>query len=435
MKHQSYAEFSLGLQQRLFAHRIPVIGAIEVTKRCPLECSHCYNNLPMGDQEARRRELTYEEHCRLLDEITEAGCLWLLYTGGEILARKDFLDIYTYAKQKGLFITLFTNGTLITPQIADYLVDWRPFAIEITLYGRTKETYERLTGIPGSYDRCLRGIRLLTERSLPLKLKTVGVTINKHEIWAMKQFAEEELGLEFKFDSMINARIDCSQSPLAVRLTPEEIVGLDLQDPERASEWKTMQENFGRPMLPPERNEEVYHCGGGISSFAVDPEGKMTICVLSHRDTYDLRTGSFREGWDSFLFKVREKKITRITKCTACGIKAMCTMCPANGELEHGDPEEPVDFFCHVTHLRAHALDLPVPPHGDCAYCEGGTGYGELVRSAEALKAGKTAFSEYARSTSRPLPMVSAGTAVSTVGCSSGGCTSCGLAAAHGRAG
>src|SRR2546426_74377 len=434
MKHQSYAEFSLGLQQRLFAHRIPVIGAIEVTKRCPLECSHCYNNLPMGDQEARRRELTFEEHCRLVDEITEAGCLWLLYTGGEILARKDFLDIYTYAKQKGLFITLFTNGTLITPQIADYLVDWRPFAIEITLYGRTKETYERLTGIPGSYDRCLRGIRLLTERSLPLKLKTVGVTINKHEIWAMKQFAEEELGLEFKFDSMINARIDCSQSPLAVRLTPEEIVGLDLQDPERASEWKTLQENFGRPMLPPERNEEVYHCGGGISSFAVDPEGKMTICVLSHRDTYDLRTGSFREGWDSFLFKVREKKITRITKCTACGIKAMCTMCPANGELEHGDPEEPVDFFCHVTHLRAHALDLPVPPHGDCIYCEGGAGYLEVVRAAAALKTGGADFAgEPTRRTSRSLPIVRNEVPLATVGCSSGGCTSCGIAAAHGR--
>src|SRR3989442_4297175 len=435
MKHQSYAEFSLGLQQRLFAHRIPVIGAIEVTRLCPLICSHCYNNLPMGDQEARRGELTYEERCRLVDEITEAGCLWLLYTGGEILARKDFLDIYTYAKQKGLFITLFTNGTLITPQIADYLADWRPFAIEITLYGRTKETYERLTGIPGSYDRCLRGIRLLTERSLPLKLKTVGVTINKHEIWAMKQFAEEELGLEFKFDSMINARIDCSQSPLAVRLRPEEVVELDLQDPERAGEWKQLYANSSRPMLPPERNEEVYHCCGGISSFAVDPEGKMTICVLSHRDTYDLRTGSFREGWDSFLFKVREKKITRITKCTAWGIKARGTMCPANGELEHGDPEEPVDYFCHVTHLRAHALDLPVPPHGDCAYCEGGARYHEVVRAAAALKAGKMLFTETARSTSRPLPMVSAGAAVSTGGCSSGGCTSCGLAAAPGRAG
>jgi len=93
------------------------------------------------------------------------------------------------------------------------------------------------------------------------------------------------------------------------------------------------------------------------------------------------------------------------------------------------------DYFCHVAHLRAHALDLPVPPHGDCAYCEGGTAYRELVRSAEALKAGKMLFTETARSTSRPLPIVSAGAAVSTGGCSSGGCTSCGLAAAHSRAG
>ena len=210
MIQQDYAAFSMALQRRLSAYRTPVNGTIEVTRRCPLECAHCYNNLPMGDIDARHRELTFEEHCRLLDEITDAGCIWLLFTGGEIFARKDFLDIYSYAKQKGLILILFTNGTLITPKIADYLVEWRPFNIEITLYGRTKETYERLTGIPGSYDRCLNGIRLLMERRLPLKLKTVGVTINKHEIWDMQRFAEEELGLEFKFDSMINARIDCS---------------------------------------------------------------------------------------------------------------------------------------------------------------------------------------------------------------------------------
>ncbi len=116
MKQQGYAEFSLELQQRLWAYKVPLNGAIEVTRRCPLECAHCYNNLPMGDQEARHGELTYEEHCHLLDEITEAGCMWLLYSGGEIFARNDFLSIYTYAKKKGLFITLFTNGTQITPR-------------------------------------------------------------------------------------------------------------------------------------------------------------------------------------------------------------------------------------------------------------------------------------------------------------------------------
>ena len=191
----------------------------------------------MGDREARSGELSYEEHCRIVDEITEAGCFWLLYTGGEIFARKDFLDIYTYAKQKGLLITLFTNGTLITPEIADYLVEWRPFSIEITLYGRTRETYEKLTGIPGSYDRCMRGIQLLMERNLPLELKTVAVSITKHEIWEMKRWVEEDLGLKFKFDAMINPRIDCSHSPLATRLKPAEVVALDLKDPKRKAEW------------------------------------------------------------------------------------------------------------------------------------------------------------------------------------------------------
>jgi MoaA/NifB/PqqE/SkfB family radical SAM enzyme len=91
----SYGAFSEAFQSRLARKRLPLNGTIEVTRRCPLTCLHCYNNLPMGDREARGRELDYDEHCRLLDELADAGCLWLLYTGGEIFARRDFLDIYT----------------------------------------------------------------------------------------------------------------------------------------------------------------------------------------------------------------------------------------------------------------------------------------------------------------------------------------------------
>jgi len=167
----------------------------------------------------------------VLDELVEMGCFWILYTAGEIFARKDFLEIYTYAKKKGFLITLFTNGTIINEQSADYLKEWSPFAIEITLYGRTRETYEALTAVSGSYDRCLQGIRLLKERGLPLKLKTVATSISKHEVMAMRRFAEEELGVEFKMDGQINPRIDCSQSPLGVRLTPEELVAIDMNMP------------------------------------------------------------------------------------------------------------------------------------------------------------------------------------------------------------
>ena len=63
---------------------------------------------------------------------------------------------------------------MITPKVADCLAEWRPFAIEITLYGRTRETYERITGVPGSYDRCMRGIRLLLDRGLPAQAQDHG---------------------------------------------------------------------------------------------------------------------------------------------------------------------------------------------------------------------------------------------------------------------
>ena len=140
MEALTYSDFSLGLHQKMQDQRFPLQATIEVTHRCPMNCVHCYNNLPIGNQDAQREELTLEEHCRILDEIVKAGCLWLLYTGGEIFARKDFPKIYTHGKRKGLLITLFTNGILITPEIADYLKEWPPFSIEVTLYGYTQKT-------------------------------------------------------------------------------------------------------------------------------------------------------------------------------------------------------------------------------------------------------------------------------------------------------
>lgn len=427
MQTESYRHFSELLHRKVVAERIPVTATLEVSRRCPLDCSHCYNNLAMDDPEARAGELTLEEIRRILDEMCDAGVLWLLLTGGEIFARADFLDIYDYAKRKGFLITLFTNGTMITERIADHLAEHRPFNIEVTIYGATRETYEKLTRIPGSYDRCMRGIRLLQQRHLPLKLKTVAVTINKHEVFDMQRLATEDLGAEFKFDSMINPRIDCSASPLDVRLTPAELVELDLRDPRRIAEWKQFADDFLGPVKPPEKHEEIYHCGGGINSFAIDPTGKMTICVLSHVDTYDLRRGTLRDGWEHFLHEVRAKTATRPTKCTDCDLKAICGMCPANGELENGDPEAPVDFLCQTAHLRAAVFGFPARPHGDCEYCEGGEHHEALVETASMLASARDPEAAAIAAT-LPPPRSGAASACSI----GGGCEGCGAAAAGG---
>ncbi len=410
METLSYSEFSRRVHREVNASRIPVNGTIELTNRCPLVCSHCYNNLPMNDAFARRAELSTDDHLRILDELGELGCLWLLYSGGEIFARRDFFDIYERAKRGGFLVTLFTNGILIDERVADRLAAMPPFAIEITLYGNTRQTYEALTRIPGSFDLCMRGIDNLLARKLPLKLKTVAVSINRHEVFDMKAFADS-LGVEFKFDAMINPRIDCSSAPLAVRLSPEEIVEMDLRDATRVAEWRRLANDFPSMAPPAGTTKTLYDCGGGVNSFAIDPYGNLTICVLSHFDKFNLRNGSFAEGWDFLLHNVRSKTITRPSKCTACSLKSVCGMCPANGELEHGDPEAPVDFLCHTAHLRAAAFEIDMPPHGDCEYCNGGERE-ELIRaSAARLLAGA------------PAVPITALTAASS--CGTGGCSSC----------
>jgi len=414
---RSYGDFSAQIYRRARGSRLPTNGTIELTHRCPLACAHCYNNLPVGDAAARRGELSTAEVCRIIDEIAEAGCLWLLLTGGEIFARADFLEIYRHAKGRGLLITLFTNGTQITAAIADELAVWRPFAVEITLYGRTRETYERLTGVPGSFDRCMRGIQLLAERGLPLKLKTVATTINRHEIADMQRFAEQELGVEFKFDGMINARIDCSHAPLDVRLTAAEMVELDVAEDGRRAAWEALVRERTGPVVA--TRDKVYQCGGGINAFAIDPEGKMSICVLSHLESYDLRKGSFKEGWEGFLAQVRAKTITRPSKCTDCHIRALCSACAATSELEHGDPEKPVEFFCEVAHLRAQVVGFTPPAHGECAFCAGGAGHAGLLEDAAKIRSGAQV--------ARPQPRRGRGLAVVSSSCGSdGGCGGCG---------
>ncbi len=341
-----YHEFSKRIHDKVVADRIPINGSIELTLRCNLRCVHCY-----AAYNDSKKELTYSEICHILDDITDAGCLWLLITGGEPLLRKDFLDIYIYAKKKGLIITLFTNGTLLTPEIGDFLKEWPPFFTEITLYGMTKRTYENVTRIPGSFERCLKGINLLLERKIPLKLKTMVMALNNDELWQMREYAES-LGVEFRFDLGINPRLDGSKEPCQFRLSPEEVVKLDLADRKRREKWR---EYYQRPHQK-NRPDRLYFCGAGQDMFHIDPYAGLSICIMSRRMSYDIRQGSFREGWGNFLPAVSGQEIKGDSKCTRCKVWFLCDHCPGWAELEKGDPESPVEYLCQIAQRRKEAL-------------------------------------------------------------------------------
>jgi radical SAM protein with 4Fe4S-binding SPASM domain len=158
-----------------------------------------------------------------------------------------------------------------------------------------------------------------------------------------------------------------------------------MHSPKAAMEYRNLARHDLESPPAPVPDAAVYACGGGMNSFAINAYGEMGICVISQQETFDIRSSGLQPAWEHSLRELRGRKRTRITKCAECRIKALCGMCPANGEMENGDRESPVSFLCHVAHLRAAAIGIEVPAHGDCEFCAGGTEYDALRESARRI--------------------------------------------------
>lgn len=341
------SDLSATFLTQLGGRRYPLSGLFELTERCNLNCVHCYINQAPGSKAARKNELSTDQVKNILDQMAASGTLYLTLSGGEALLRKDFTEIYQYAKKLGMLIGIFTNGTLINADIADMLANLRPHWIDITLYGATRETYEEVTRVPGSFNRCMRGIALLRERDLPIYLKTSVLTINVHELSQMQDFAGQ-LGTSFRYDGLLWPRLDGDQHALQYQLSPQALIALEEQDPSRLQGWCEMADKWSGT---PARAEYVYSCGAGLQSFHIDSGGQMSMCTMSRKPAYSLLEMSFQEAWEK-LGDLRKEKRQMETPCQTCTLGALCSQCPGWSQAVHGDNETPVAFLCELAHLR-----------------------------------------------------------------------------------
>lgn len=155
-------EFLKAFNARVRRERVPLSGSINLTHQCNLKCAHCYIATDCAKESKQPKELGVGKWKSIIDEIADAGCLYLLITGGEPLLRKDFIEIYTHAKNQGFIITVFTNGTQVAEKHLALFRELPPRNVDISLYGATQQTYENITRVKGPYGRCIQGIEYST---------------------------------------------------------------------------------------------------------------------------------------------------------------------------------------------------------------------------------------------------------------------------------
>ena len=360
----------LPLWERMQHRRRVVSFELELTARCNNDCPHCFINLPAGDTAARARELVPAEIGRIADEAVDLGALWVLLTGGEPLLREDFAEIYLLLKRKGLLVSVFTNAILIRPEHASLFRAYPPRDLEVTVYGATRETYERVTRRPGSWGAFRRGLRLLAESGVPVRLKAMALRSNCREFERIAAFCRERTRDYFRFDPLLHLRYDGDAARnaeiAAERLAPEEVAALELADGERsrALAKRCRRLNAADPYAG--ESDRLFRCGAGNGSFSVSHDGIFRLCssLWAPGTVYDLRAGTLREAWDELVPRVRDLRSRDpefMRTCAVCPLINLCLWCPATAYLECGAMDARIEAFCRVAHVRAAAFGYRGP--------------------------------------------------------------------------
>jgi Fe-coproporphyrin III synthase len=168
------------------ADKKPVV-VWNVTKRCNLKCIHCYAHAK--DQPAPD-ELSTEEGKRMLDDLAQFGAPVVLFSGGEPLMRSDLIELADYAVNKGMRAVISTNGTLITPEMAQSLKAVGLSYVGISLDG-LEAVNDRFRGVKGAFRMAMQGIEACQKAGIKVGLRFTMNRFNAGEIPSIFDLLEQ----------------------------------------------------------------------------------------------------------------------------------------------------------------------------------------------------------------------------------------------------
>lgn len=339
---------------------IPLNAQIETTARCNLRCVHCF----VAEDHTRpaARELSLARQLRLVDELADAGCMFLTLTGGEVSLKKGWLRLVEAARRRRMSVTILTNGTLLTEQDAEALARLKVRQVSISIYGDTAELHDGITGVPGSFARSVAAIRFLRVAGVRVRMATVLMNQNVHCFDGVRRLADN-LGCEYRFEPTVRPMSDGDAAPLRHRLPADALHRL-YADPvigPRTAEgkWKRLAAKGVA--------HEMNACAAGVSAVFVDAAGGVFACPGFMPGFGSVRRDDFAAVWggeaaQDFRRSMREP----VVECMHCDDRQYClTRCACLAAMEDGSLSGPSTRACELARMTKQLCeDAAHAPHG-----------------------------------------------------------------------
>lgn len=334
---------------RASAAQRPITGTLELLPICNMNCDMCYIRLSRTEMEKKGRMRTADEWISMGEEMERAGVLFLLLTGGEPLLFPDFRRLYLSLRERGIILTVNTNGTLIDADWAAFFGENKPRRINITLYGAVDRAYETLCHYPGGFEKTVQGIRLLKERGVDVKINGSVTKSNRNDMEKIYAIGRE-LGAPVHMDTYMLPGIHERKLPFEAqsRLEPEEAAAAEMEMLRNEMNPEDLRMYVQQMLLQIKKEGNVYSegitCMAGNCSFAVNWQGEMRPCVTLEEPSVPVFETGFESAWQQISEKVKAYRVNE--KCRQCRLRPVCKTCVASARLETGEYDGLPEYLC-----------------------------------------------------------------------------------------
>ena len=344
------------LHRKASITKTPISGTFELSPLCNMDCKMCYIKMSKEKQESIARLRTNEEWLNLAKEARDEGMLFLLLTGGEPFLVKNFKELYIELHKMGFCISINSNGTMIDEEVIEWLKKYPPMRINMTLYGASDETYERLCNNPKGFTQVTKALSLLKENNIQVKLNCSVTPYNKDDLKEMMDFVEEhDLVIQATSYMFPPLRKDESKIGQNDRFTAEDaaLYGAYISAYSNGIDNFKAYVDSGQLAIYDADDEcgivegDHMRCRAGITSFWMTWEGKMLPCGMIPDKGKDPWKVGFDEAWENVKNIVSE--ITLPVKCAGCGKKDECRACAAMVYTETGTYDKVPQYRCEMT--------------------------------------------------------------------------------------